>query len=108
MATFGPYPAAVMSIHDGDTMRVSVDLGFDVATSQNCRVHGINAPELGTPAGKESLAYAQTLVTVGDRVTTVSHGWDKYGGRYDGDITLSDGRDFATEMLNAGHAVVMK
>jgi endonuclease YncB( thermonuclease family) len=37
-----------------------------------------------------------------------SHGWDKFGGRFDGSITLADGRDFAQVMLSTGHARVMK
>lgn len=105
--TFGPYPGTVVSLHDGDTLTIALDLGFGITfTGASCRVYGINAPELATPAGKAALAYAQTVLHPGDRVTVISHGWDKYGGRYDGSVTLANGDDFATDMLNAGHAVV--
>jgi endonuclease YncB( thermonuclease family) len=103
--SFGPYPAEVLSVHDGDTITVRVDLGFDTFTVHPCRVFGINAPELSTAAGKAALQFALTLVKPGDKVTTVSHDWDKYGDRYDGDIILPDGRDFATLMVAAGQAV---
>lgn len=114
MADFGPYPARVDVVHDGDTIYVSIDLGFDhqimshdldQQPRMSCRIHGINAPELATDAGKAALEYAKTLLKPGDRVKVVSHGWDKFGGRFQGTITLSDGRDFATEMIAANHAV---
>ena len=40
----------------------------------------------------------------GDTVTLVSHGWDKYGGRIDGTITLADGRNLTAVMVAAGQA----
>lgn len=107
--TFGPYPARCVSIHDGDTIRFDLDLGFGIhALEFNCRVWGINAPELKTQAGKDALAYLKTLLAPGDACQVTSHGWDKYGGRYDGTVTLPGGNDLAAEMLAAGHAVVMK
>ena len=126
MATFGPYQATVVALHDGDTLFVDIvlakragalavdrDLGFNVHRAkagivlerQAVRVFGCNAPELATPAGKASLAYIQTLVKVGDTVTLLSHSWDKYGGRIDGEVTLADGRDLAKTMIAAGMAV---
>lgn len=112
--TFGPYPARVVDVHDGDTITLDIDLGFDHLISGrdfdghprlSCRVYGINAPELATDAGKAALAYAETLVKPGDRVTVLSRGWDKFGGRFDGSITLPDGRDFGQVMVGAGQAV---
>lgn len=111
---FGPYPGVVRDWHDGDTCHIDVDLGFGEFLSSHdldghpvvsCRVYGINAPELGTPAGREALASALTFCPPGTRVTVTSHGWDKYGGRFDGTITLPDGSDFAALMLAAGQAV---
>jgi hypothetical protein len=96
------------------TVYLSIDLGFDHLISSHgldgtprlaCRVFGINAPELSTPAGKDALAFAQTLLPAGATVKVVSYGWDKFGGRFDGSIQLADGRDFGSEMLAAGHAV---
>ena len=111
---FGPYAARVVILHDGDTITLDIDLGFDHLisgldfdgkTRLSCRVLGINAPELRTPEGKVALAYAQTLLKPGDHCTVVSHGWDKYGGRFDGTVTLPDGRDFGQTMIDAGQAV---
>lgn len=115
MTTYGPYPARVVSVHDGDTVTLDIDLGFSVGimgqsfagkTQLAARVFGINAPELSTDAGKVAHAYAQTLLPTGLLVTVTSHLWDKYGGRFDGTITLPDGRDFATLMVQSGNAVL--
>ena len=105
MASFGPYRAVVTNVHDGDTCTTALDLGFGVTFTSNCRVFGINAPELSTDAGKSAAAYAQQLLPVGTQVMVTSHGWDKYGNRYDGAITLPDGRDFAGVMVDSGNAV---
>lgn len=115
MAVYGPYPARVVSVHDGDTVTLDIQLGFSVAimgesfagkTQLACRVYGINAPELSTDAGKVAHTYAQTLLPAGTLVNVTSHLWDKYGGRFDGTITLPDGRDFATLMIQSGNAVL--
>jgi endonuclease YncB( thermonuclease family) len=125
--TFGPYQATVVAIHDGDTIGVSitliasrmhraqpdVDLGFNVhrvdhegvvLERQSVRLLGCNAPELSTAAGKDALAFLETILHVDDVVTLVSHGWDKYGGRIDGQVTLADGRDLTEVMIAAGQA----
>lgn len=104
MSTFGPYPATVESIHDGDTARLQIHLGFDVTISQSCRLFGINAPELSTADGKAALAFLETVLHVGDTVTVVSHGWDKYGGRFDGNVTLANGTNLNSLMVTSGHA----
>lgn len=125
--TFGPYKATVAKIHDGDTLTVDIvlakagktkradgiDLGFNVHRTphglvlqgQSVRLKGCNAPELATDQGKQALAYLLTILHVGDAVTLVSHGWDKYGGRIDGEITLADGRDLTRAMINSGFAL---
>lgn len=116
MTIFGPYPARVVKVSDGDTVCLDIDLGFDHLISAfdwegktrlSCRIFGINAPELSTDAGKVAKAFAINLLPIGSICNVSSHGWDKYGGRFDGSITLSDGRDFAQLMLESGNAVPM-
>ena len=111
------YFGIVRDWHDGDTAHIDLDLGFGVILAAydlkghpvlSCRIYGINAPELATDAGKAALTYAEQLCPAGTFVTALSHSWDKYGGRFDGTLTLPDGRDFATEMLTAGQAVPFK
>jgi endonuclease YncB( thermonuclease family) len=126
--TWGPYSAKIVDVHDGDTLFVDIllvpshahlhtadtDLGFNVhhvsgvgvvLERQSVRLLGCNAPELETQAGKDALAFILTVVSVDELVTLVSYGWDKYGGRIDGAITLPDGRVLSQVMIDAGHAV---
>ena len=107
MATFGPYPATVLGWHDGDTCHLDIDLGFAIhlVAEPTCRVYGINAPELSTPEGKDALAHVLGLAPPGSKVTVVSHGWDKYGGRFDGELTRGDGVLIGPSMVNDGFAV---
>jgi len=104
MTAFGPYHGTVDVVHDGDTIYVKLDVGFDLMVYTRVRVDGINAPELSTDAGKVARDFARTLVAPGDAVQVVSYGWDKFGGRIDGSISLGDGRDFAQVMLESGNA----
>ena len=113
MTSYGPFSARCVAIHDGDTATFDISLPFGFylpgldwngKTNLSCRVYGINAPELATDAGKAALAFAEAILHVGDICLVTSHGWDKYGGRFDGSITLPDGSDFAQLMLDSGHA----
>jgi endonuclease YncB( thermonuclease family) len=113
----GPYSARIIDVHDGDTIHMDIDLGFGIILAAYnlkdevqlaCRVYGINARELRTEQGKEDFLYARALLQPGDLVTVRSHGWDKFGGRFDGEITMPGGVDFATTMLESGHAVTFK
>lgn len=96
-------PATVLRVVDGDTVHLDLDLGWDVGIKKNCRVLGINAPEMNTPEGVAAKAYASMLLNVGDAVVFTSHRLDKYG-RPLGEIKYDGGGDFATNMLTAGHA----
>lgn len=110
--TYGPYNAIVTEVHDGDTIKVDIDLGFGIVFYIAVRVFGINAPELSTEAGKVSRDFARLLLPVGTPIRLFSHSWDKYGGRIDGEIhyTNTDGvqQDFAETMINSGHAVAYR
>lgn len=106
--TYGPFPAVVTEIHDGDTFHLDIDLGFGLhAREFRCRLLGINAPELKTDAGVKALEYLESILPLGAEVRVTSHHWDKYGGRFDGDV-LYGNVDIAQAMLRAGHAVVMR
>ena len=104
---FGPYRGTVDSVHDGDTVNVRLDVGFDLTVYARCRIQGINAPELSTDAGKAARDFARGLLPVGTQVLVTSYGWDKYGGRIDAGIRY-DGKDFAQQMLDSGNAVPYK
>jgi micrococcal nuclease len=106
MTEFGPYRGIVDLVHDGDTVNVKLDVGFDLTVYTRVRVNGINAPELATAAGKTSRDFAQTLLPPGTEIEVVSLGWDKFGGRIEGRISAAAIGDFAAAMIAAGKAKV--
>lgn len=76
------YRAHIRSVHDGDSIRADVDLGFGIWTAnQPLRLLGIDAPELGKPGGIEARDYLRGLLPVGREVVirTVKDADDKYG-----------------------------
>lgn len=104
---FGPYPATLTGIHDGDTVSVDIDLGFGLhATGFRARIYGIDAPELATPEGVAARDFLAQALPIGSPLRVISHGWDKYGGRFDAAIhygTLFE-QDLGQLMLSSGHA----
>jgi endonuclease YncB( thermonuclease family) len=101
-------PATVVSVHDGDTPILLLDLGFYMTYGPaRVRVAHINAPELPTPEGVAARDFATALLPAGLKVVFASHSLDKYG-RPLGTIALPDGQDFGQAMLDSGHAVPMK
>jgi endonuclease YncB( thermonuclease family) len=98
------YRANIISVHDGDTLHLDVDLGFHLTVDLPVRLHGINTRELKDPGGKEARAHLLELVTIGSEVLFRSLGPDKYGGRWLGVLTLPDGRDVATQMIRDRYA----
>lgn len=117
MTVYGPYPGVVRDWHDGDTCHVDVDLGFsqieaaydlDGHPRLSARLYGCNAPELSTDSGKASLAAVKTICPPGTRVVVTSHGWDKYGGRFDAEIRLASSGDSVADLLIAsGYAIAV-
>lgn len=93
------YRAVVENVVDGDTIDVSVDLGFKVGTRQRVRLARIDTPERG------HLGYAAARDFVRDVVLnkTVTIKTDKVSkwGYYLADITLEDGRNLSDTLMQA-------
>lgn len=108
------YRANVINVHDGDTMRLKVDLGCDITLRMTVRLLGINAPELSTAAGRVARDYVQNLLPV-DREVWIATTKDKKEkfGRYLGRVYLDRNsleNDIALYCINDllladGHAV---
>ena len=81
------YKAKLNRVVDGDTVNLTIDLGFRLSYTSNCRLAGINAPELSTDEGKKSKAelslYLKEWLTqysmVDHSLDIISTGLDKYG-----------------------------
>lgn len=102
------YTAEIMSVHDGDSVTMRVDLGLDTHRwLQQTRLNGINAPELNRPEGKAARAALSALVLGKTlRVQTIKDRKEKYG-RYLVDIYLEDNMTTANRwMVENGYALV--
>lgn len=73
------YKATVVRVIDGDTVKLRLDLGFRLYWHVNCRLAGINAPEMSTDAGVKSKAALEKLLPVDTEVIVNSTKLDKYG-----------------------------
>jgi endonuclease YncB( thermonuclease family) len=117
------HPATVLTVHDGDTISVSIrlartrarnaDLGFHVYAENgwlvlhaDIRLLGCNAIELKDPGGAEAQQNLAALLPLGTvvNVRTVSNDPDKWGGRWDGDVTLPDGTSLVDGLIRDGWA----
>ena len=109
------YRARLLYIHDGDTLDVEVDLGFRVHVRTPVRLLGLNAPELSTPEGRDSLAWVSQWMTgagiatnlVIDSAKPGDYSGDKYG-RWLATVYDTAGRCLNADLLASGHAVPMK
>jgi endonuclease YncB( thermonuclease family) len=101
----------VLSIHDGDTLRVDVTYpvrsNLRMIETLDIRLYGINAPELKSLAGDGARNFLILLLPVGSDVQVEIKGNDKYGGRVDG-VIWHDGVSINQRMVESGNAVRMK
>lgn len=106
------YQAIVLSVHDGDTMTLNIDMGRRIYTNDSIRLYRINAPELSQAGGKEAREYLRTLCPIGSkvRVRTFKNAEDKYG-RWLGDVYIPSEYDSDPKavcvndvMVKTGHA----
>jgi endonuclease YncB( thermonuclease family) len=97
------YAGKVLSVHDGDTCTVVVDLGFSVQYVTAVRLLGCNAIELAEPGGKEARDNLAGLV-LDQAVYLHTVKPDKFGGRYDAQVTLPGDSDLATLLIAEGWA----
>ncbi len=103
------YLAALVSVHDGDTLRLDCDLGFDVHLPRlDVRLLGIDCPELGRPDGLGERARDFVIAWFGVHagpyvVRTVKDRTEKFG-RWLATILAPDGANLAADLLAAGLA----
>lgn len=91
------YRAVVENVVDGDTVDLSIDLGFDVWFKARVRLNNIDTPEKWFEYGKVVKRYVQQSLQ-GKEVTLTSTKQDKYG-RYLVEIFLSGFRDSFNQHL---------
>lgn len=105
----GPFPARVIEVVDGDSLRVVVQVWLGQHIETLVRIRGIDTPEQrGACPGESAAAQLATaalsrLVGPGPVVLSRIAG-DKYFGRVLADVTSDDGVSLAEAMLHSGLA----
>jgi len=106
----GPVSATIVRVVDGDTLLVDATPWPQQTIEVYVRLRGIDAPELHARcmAVREAAERAQSALEEmieADRPIQLSHiSGDKYFGRILADVTLSNGRNPAQDLLAAGYA----
>jgi endonuclease YncB( thermonuclease family) len=106
------YRANVDRVVDGDTIDVTLDLGFDIQMKARIRFHGINAPESRTrdavekEAGLASKRYVEDWTNAQENSVIIQTSLDEKGkyGRILGRILSGEGDCLNDEMVSLGHA----
>ena len=102
------YKAKVVRVVDGDTVDLKVDLGFHISANERFRIKDIDTPEIWRPSceselehGRNAKEFAQKLLPVGSTVIVASSKLGIYG-RWIGEITLLDSKNYAEVMIENG------
>ena len=104
------YKAYVLSVIDGDTLWLNIDLGFKTSIYHKTRLRGIAVSELPTKSGQKALQYIKTVLKGIPFVVVKSHGRDKFdrflmdvfykAGEQDPQKVLAEGNFLNQELLN--------
>tara|TARA_B100000900_G_scaffold403298_1_gene410213 strand:+ start:22 stop:462 length:441 start_codon:yes stop_codon:yes gene_type:complete len=102
----------VTKIVDGDTIDVTLDMGFDILYQQRVRLFGIDTPESRTrdkvekQYGLLSKYFLQKCIKEGKKITIKTYKGDETGkfGRILGDVWI-DGKSINQIMCDRGYAV---
>ena len=103
-------PAVVDYIFDGDTFAAAVKIEQDISITVRVRLINVDTPELNGACTKEISMAAQakerlaTLLPIGSTVNLQNVKDDKYLGRIDANVILSDGRDVGEILVKEGLA----
>jgi len=79
------YEAVVNKIIDGDTIDVTIDLGFKLKWKSHCRFYGINTPELKSKdvdvrlKALEAKQYVMDKLVLGGTILIKSRSLDAFG-----------------------------
>jgi endonuclease YncB( thermonuclease family) len=107
----GPYPATVISVTDGDSVKVKVQIWLGLYQEVAVRIKGIDTPEISKPncpkemeLGKEAKKFLESILPKGQTVSLKDISGDKYGGRVVASLLTTDGKDLGQLLLKRGMA----
>ena len=100
-------PARLLSVYDGDTVKVEASMWPGLTWRGSVRVEGVDTPELrGKCEGEQRKAVAAkdfVKERVGRRITLMNVKKGKYAGRVVARIRLADGSDLTDLLIRARH-----
>lgn len=95
-----------IQVIDGDTIKVTIDLGFDTSTTKKMRLSRIDTPELRIKEQREKAleakAYVVDRIAKAKSIKIVSYKQGKYG-RYLCDVFI-DSINLNGELIEKGYA----
>lgn len=92
------YKGKIIKVVDGDTVRIDLDLGFDLGLKSNFRLNGLDTAEKNFPFGAATRDWLKVQLL--DKTVLVdSYAHDKYG-RWLCDIRLQNGTEFSETSVN--------
>ncbi len=98
------YRATVERIIDGDTLDVTVDLGFFLTSRMRVRLRGVDTPEVRgseRPEGLKVKAFVEEKLPIGKQVVINTYKLGKYG-RYIADLFFHESSEDWQEILDSG------
>jgi len=105
--------AQLRKVVDGDTLSLTIDLGFSVKVDITARLEGVNTPELNTKKGKEAKAFVENELA-GAHLFIETKKQERYGrylakvfyqGKYDNyEHIVTYGKNLSEELLKQGFA----
>lgn len=114
------YRATILEVIDGDTLLLSIDLGFQVNKEQRIRLLGLNAPEKTTKAGKKSYQFLLNKAATLDQILIQTKKIDIYGrylahifyqptptNKFNNNEVFKNGIHLNEEIIRLGFAEVM-
>lgn len=108
----GPYPATVISVVDGDTVRVKVKIWLGLYQEVKVRIAKIDAPEISSKAkctkekerGLKAKEFLESVIPQQSTINLTGISEDAFGGRVDATIQTVDGKDVGELLLKKGLA----
>ncbi len=107
----GPYRATVISVVDGDTVKVEVQIWLGLYQKVKVRIAGIDAPEITKPKctkekelGLKAKEFLESVIPQQSTINLTQISEDEFGGRVDATIQTKDGKDVGELLRSEGHA----
>ena len=101
------YTGKLLNFIDGDTVKMRLNLHFDIAIDIPLRLRGVDAMEINTKEGKKARRALANILKKQTDITVYTYHHDRYG-RYIADLITSDGTYVNKHLVEKGFARFLK